>query len=132
MPSDCIQSYSIGISGTDICIGGANTSYAPTVWKNGVGTALPMTSGHNEGTVMGAFVSGTDVYMAGSDNVNGANSAPRLWKNGVAQPLAYTDYGNTFNVFVSGTDVYVCGDQFFKAGTGYSVATVWKNGWPRP
>ena len=69
------------------------------------------------------FVSGSDVYVAGSENNAQYNAVAKVWKNGT---LLYnltngTRHEQASSIFVSGNDVYVAGYD------GY-VATLWKNG----
>jgi hypothetical protein len=97
-----------------------------TVWKNGVEQAL---SGSIDGSVSRASsiqVSGSDVYVAGYEAIDGSRTPPVLtvWKNGTPQVLS-DSLGNIEYclVFVSGNDVYASG----KAGTGY-MSKIWKNG----
>jgi hypothetical protein len=118
---------------TGIFVAGYDDAYnisgnirTPKVWVNltgsYTGSALPFTAG-TSGVSNAVFVSGTDVYVAGTQN-----GTATLWKNGVAINLASPPAGPFFyqsaaySVYVVGADVYVAG---YSQG---SVATVWKNG----
>lgn len=128
LPANCIEVRGIFVAGADVYVAGTDNTGNPAYWKNSVEVSLPMTSGHNEGRATSVFVSGTDVYVAGYDMINGANAAPRCWKNGVALNMTFSVLGVAHSVWVDGSDVYVAGDQ--SPVTGNSVATVWKNGAP--
>lgn len=140
MPSDCLTAYAMYVSGTDIYVCGVSTSFTPAYWKNGVIVNLPITAGYNQGSARSIVVSGSDVYVAGSDQVNGSRSLPKLWKNGAIVPVSLST-GNISNglpvvlgilyaVAVSGTDVYLAGSQ--SPFSGNQVVTYWKNGVPIP
>jgi hypothetical protein len=140
MPANCAVLRSVFVDGTDVYVAGADISYGPAYWKNGVEVSLPMTAGHNGGTAFSVFVSGADVYAAGYDVVNGAQSLPRCWKNGVSVPVSLSTgnisnglpvvLGYVYQVIVSGSDVYMAGAQ--SPFSGNQVATWWKNGTPFP
>jgi hypothetical protein len=130
MPADCSNVTSIFVSGTDVYIGGVDNTYLPKYWKNGVGVSVPVTTGHNEGTVRGMYVSGTDVYAGGDDNGNGAFEVPRIWKNGSPMPITFQYGGDIWAVAGSGTDVYAAGYQWSETLGGNGIATYWKNGIP--
>lgn len=88
---------------------------AAALWKNGVKQELPY-GDSPDGLDMftySIFVSGSDVYIAGSER-NGGKSI--LWKNGIAQVLPFIR-SSSLSVFVSENDVYVVGNNM-----------VWKNG----
>lgn len=122
----------------DVYIAGyESTSSTTTVakyWKNGTPVILPSTD--PVAYANDIFVSGTDVYVAGSTFfTNGVNKqwSAVIWKNGVPTILAQSVFGNNgsrveaTSVFVSGSDVYVAGSTLNAAGTG-SIVKVWKNG----
>ena len=90
---------------------GSNTAI---LWKNGV--AQNLTDETSVGIAYSVFVSGSDVYVAGSRAI--------LWKNGVEQNI--TDGTRARSVFVSGSDVYVAG--YGRNHINAVVAKVWKNG----
>jgi len=90
------------------------------IWKNGTLLyTLP------EAEVFGIYVSGEDVYVAGS--VYNDRRVAMLWKNGSPQELTdgSGDAGAT-SAYVAGTDVYVAGFESYSSGN--SVAKLWKNG----
>ncbi|MBS1914664.1 MAG: IPT/TIG domain-containing protein [Bacteroidetes bacterium] len=141
MPSNCVEAWSIFVNGADVYIAGADgNTGGPAYWKNGTTVDLPMTAGHNGGRARSVFVDGTDVYVAGWDFVNGANSLPRCWKNGVAMNISLSSgnisaglpvvIGIIYKVVVSNGDVYLAGSQ--SPFSGNQVATYWKNGTPTP
>jgi hypothetical protein len=108
---------------------GNSTILKATYWKNG--TPVDLTDGIHSGSAvaLAIYVSGTDVYVAGieeiRDNNNGiVNRAPRLWKNGVSVSLntpANSIFNSVSSILVTGTDIYI-GGQYNGAGA------VWKNG----
>jgi hypothetical protein len=98
------SAHSIFVSGSDVYVAGEETSTGPDpvwnitsiakVWKNGVATSL--TDGTYNAWASSVFVSGSDVYVAGTDG-----RVAILWKNGVATALSSV-YGTTANsVFVT-------------------------------
>jgi len=98
--------------------------YVGKLWKDGVSTTFtnPASSGASG---YGVFVSGTDVYIAGSEYYPPTNIA-KLWKNGVPTTLTNTScWSYAWSVFVAGTDVYVAGKS--AACLPNSKATIWKN-----
>ena len=103
-----------------------------TVWKNGV--AASVSDGKLFPYVNAGFVSGNDVYVAGSQYAGpnpygGSNYVPTLWKNGIKMP--YDTVGDPFGkyLWVSGNDVYQGGVAQVGA---YGQITVWKNGKATP
>jgi hypothetical protein len=128
------QATSIYVSGTDIYVGGfdvTNGAYAlPRCWKNGVALPVSLSTGNISaglpvvlGVVYGVFVSGSDVYLSGSQAPSSGNQVATYWKNGT--PVALTD-GSTVaeatGITLVGTDAYISG---YIQGTGQRV--YWKN-----
>jgi hypothetical protein len=104
----------------------------PALWKNGVCQYLG--DGNNYSSARCVFVSGSDVYVAGTGfNEQGVRVAT-VWKNGTAQ---YTIgdgilHSQACSLFVSGGDVYVAGIAYDYYYTNQKCnAMVWKNGEPQ-
>jgi len=106
-----------------------NTPQVQCLWVDGVPQKLDMDEASS------VFVSGNDVYVAGSYDagtlVPGTNDRKWnacIWKNGVRQDLN-TGRGssNALSVAVSGNDVYVVGDNDANAQLRGGAA-LWKNG----
>ncbi len=106
-------------------------------WKNG--NEVRLSDGTQNASANAIFISGNDIYVAGSTLVtipassNSSYGTPiaTLWKNGVAMYL--TDglhLSDASAVYVSGTDVYVAGFAAQTAQKNDAVATLWKNGAP--
>jgi hypothetical protein len=122
---------SIYASGADVYVTGSETTTTAEplaiYWKNGSPFFLS-TDSIGGSTANAVFVSGSNVYIAGWQNI-GNYSRAILWKNGVAESLTS---GNTASVatsvFVYGNDVYVAGYTWVVGG--YDIATYWKNGVP--
>jgi len=108
--------YVVGITGN------ASQSYNGVCWKDGVVNFVATNA-----TFMSMVVSGNDVYISGSQQVNGIGVAA-IWKNGVATYLAAPAGVNSYcdQVRVSGSDVYGVGTIF--NSSDFSSATLWKNG----
>ena len=124
--------------GGDVYVGGYYTEASdrnrrPRIWKNGglyqspsIGAGRMLDSDHTS-----IFLSGNDLYMAGSDAFNERypTYVPKLWKNGEPQPLDLSDDGYAYSVAVSGDDVYVAGYAQVSTDEGpVSKAVLWKNG----
>jgi hypothetical protein len=92
------------------------------LWKNGVAATLP--GGLFDVQAASVFVSGTDVYVAGSEDNGNATGFAKLWKNGTASALS-TGNSVARSVYVSGTDVYVAGSEKLSS---VNTAMIWKNG----
>ena len=95
------------------------------IWKNGKATLYK--SGFYSGETSCVFVSGNDVYAAGTIYRNSSKKIKKsavLWKNGDIQELSSPDSCECYDVYVSGTDVYVTG---LKRGK-IKCAVLWKNG----
>ncbi|MDJ1505310.1 hypothetical protein [Xanthocytophaga agilis] len=103
----------------------ANYGQHATLWKNGeVSLMLEQTNIYFEGLV----VSGSDVYIGGTEYVNSQGVAT-IWKNGVASrigPVDGTTYTGIHDITIAGADLYAVGVRT-QGGSG-SEAVVWKNG----
>jgi hypothetical protein len=138
------QVWSIAVSGNDAYVAGmewngksyqdaSGNTYKKSVakyWKNSI--AVILTDGTEHAITKSIAVSGTDVYVAGTE-WNGKSyqdasgythkkSIAKYWKNGKAVNLTDgTEDAEAKSIAVSGNDVYV-------AGTVNGYATYWKNG----
>ncbi len=140
------------ISGARPYFNGLIQAGMPLYWLNGMANTLPDSSGNAFGNAI--FVSGTDVYVAGTtgypDTSHASYTTPNadypqngekatIWKNGMPQSLpgygvvglvdsgkyAVRTYEDYVNsIFVSGTDVYVSGGSLWQP----AHAGYWKNG----
>ncbi len=91
------------------------------VWKNGEAEVL--SAGNTLADASTVFVSGSDVYVAGYDQIpNTTSYLGRLWKNG-SNIIESASTESVSSVYVSGSDVYY-------AGSDNGVPRYWKNGNP--
>jgi hypothetical protein len=89
-------------------------------WVDGQETVL--TNGANDAYANSIFVSGSDVYIAGTDAAPGTYGFPVYWQNNTEVKLPIISaFGSANSVYVSGGDIYV-------AGTDSSKGVYWKNG----
>jgi len=139
------QAWSIAVSGNDAYVAGnewngksyqdaSGSTYQRSIakyWKNSQPVIL--TDGTDDAFAKSIAVSGTDVYVAGTEwngksyQIQGSayiyrKSIAKYWKNGKAVNLTDgTEDADARSIAVSGNDVYV-------AGTANGYATYWKNG----
>ena len=101
------EAYSVFVSDNNVYVVGETDG--AKLWKNGI---IQNMEDIGSAYYASVFVSGNDVYVAGSG----------LWKNGIVQKLIDgNSYTNTRSVFVYENDVYVIGSIG-------NVLTLWKNG----
>jgi hypothetical protein len=138
------QAWSIAVSGNDAFVAGnerngrsyqdaSGNTYKKSVakyWKNS--QPVTLTDGTEDAYANSIAVSGTDVYVAGTEwngksyQIQGSGdtyrkSVAKYWKNGKAVNLTDgTEDAVAKSIAISGTDVYV-------AGTMNGYATYWKN-----
>jgi hypothetical protein len=98
-------------------------------WKNGVATSL--SDGSNTSIGNSIFLSGTDVYVTGSEVVK--NTSPtvnlvKLWKNSVASSLSLGQSNGYSSNSAKGNSVFVSGQDVYVAGEDQDSAVLWKNG----
>jgi len=118
---------SVYISENDVFVAGyendgnnynGNDNYlVAKVWKNGV--AISLTDGSTNGRANSVYVSGDDVYVAGTKA-----TIATIWKNGVAISLTSVQ-SEAHSIYISNNDVYVAGAVSNE--NGQTIATVWKN-----
>ncbi|MBP6730463.1 MAG: hypothetical protein KA149_00300 [Chitinophagales bacterium] len=109
---------------SSLYVSGYTSMGGATLWKNGIETALPGTANARTTSL---FVSGTDVYVTGFEDLNGSTAAV-YWKSGTPNYLTNgATAAQALDVWVSGTDVHVVG---FESNGSKKVAMHWKNGVP--
>lgn len=70
------------------------------------------------------FVSNSDIYMGGTQNIGNINRAS-IWKNQQAFTLDYTIYHIVRDIFVDQEDFYTCATEYISSGQVKSK--YWKN-----
>jgi hypothetical protein len=108
--------------------GSINSFGAAVLWKNG--TMQKLSEGNRRGMAFSVFVSGDDVYVAGTEfQPQGRKRAAVLWKNGMAQRLSKpsASFGTANSVYVADGDVYVVGFES-RSGGSSPFSVLWKNG----
>lgn len=108
--------------------------FTPWECRNGVIPAATIPNNSKHCFANAVYVSGADVYEAGTQNnpISGLAMAT-IWKNGNATTLTEgtASVGVATAVFVIGNDVYVAGyEQEDYYGSGKQFAKYWKNGVP--
>src|SRR5205823_4285790 len=111
----------------DVFIGGMEWNGTHNIikyWKNG--SAVPVTNGSTDPFAYSMALSGSDVYLAGSENSPNGTSAAKYWKNGNAIPLTDgTHSAAASSIVVVASDIYVAGSE---SNSTKSIAKYWKNG----
>lgn len=124
------MAFGIGTLEQDIYVAGDTgfiglKSNTAACWKNGQLQILAAKGSH----AASLFISGSDVYIAGSvTNSSGVLNAV-YWKNGVVNQLAGDPAkpSEATGIYVSGNDVYVAGSSQV---SGVANPTYWKNNAP--
>ena len=118
----------IALAGKDLYAAGTDNAM-PVYWKNGIESGLPLSDGFTFAYTYSIAVSGSDVYVAGTQ-YNSMGGIGTLWKNGVPSLLSDSDTpSGAVSVVVSNGNVYVAGDIAYQSGTKrYGCAAYWKNG----
>ncbi|WP_299398988.1 hypothetical protein [uncultured Gelidibacter sp.] len=113
------------VTSTDVYVGASvrrlGSKYVITIWKNGVAT--PITDGANDALISSIFVNGNDVYVVGTEKINGITTA-RIWKNGMATSLSDKN-SHVNSIYIENNNIYAVGDIEIE---GEDIATLWKNG----
>lgn len=128
-------SFTTASSTPDVYVGGYEAGtmveFVARTWKNGVQTTL--TDGTKDARVNSIYVSGTDLYAAGSevDGVTSGDNQPKLWKNGtLVTALSSACHGICNSVFVSAGNVHVAGgtvNTTLPPCSAQPRAITWKN-----
>ena len=101
-------------------------NYVARYWKNG--KSIRLSDGSKEAHAYSLAVSGTDIYVAGSEmsGTNG-NMVAEYWKNGTVFHLTDgSNYARSNSITVLGNDVYAAGAEF--KDNNFFVAKYWMNG----
>lgn len=125
--------FSVFMVNEDIYVVGSD-NLEPIMWKNGVRTKLPLLAGYISGHAQSIYISGSNIFIAGSQN-DGHDNAAVLWKNGVATKLNNTKGDAAARaVYAVGDDVFIAGYQNPYINIG-EMGVRWKNnfiGLPMP
>lgn len=107
----------------DVYVYGSQNSIA-MVWKNG--QENPITNGSKTSLLSGGAISGSDIYFAGFEIVNGVKVA-KYWKNGVDVVLSDGSKNEeAIAIAISGNDVVVAGYEY--STNSNWIGKYWKNG----
>lgn len=120
------------VTGTSIYLCGSvnkpgNTGSVPCYWKDTALVTLSVPAGAY-GSAVAIVQQGTDIYVAGSYNLNG-NFSGGYWKNGVATMMPSIEgfpHVSVSDIFLNGNDIYVAGACENSFGNGRPC--YWKNG----
>jgi len=131
------------VSGTDVYATGAIGNEV-VYWKNGLTVSL--SNGSKNEIPISIFVSGSDVYVAGQENLspdilsknNMGIPLAKYWRNSVSFYLTDgTRWSSTTSIIGSGSDIYIGGWELSEVITSDTippgvvrVAKYWKNGVP--
>lgn len=119
---------SVYVANGNTYIGGVVPSAANAViWENATAMPLKMPSGTTSSEINSVYVSGNNVYGAGTIVLNNKENFPAFWKDSTPTVLPVISiYNGGESVFVSGNDVYVAGFDTYEPGK--YLAMLWKNG----
>lgn len=129
LPSGVVSgnALALAVSGNDVHVVGVINGNSAGYWING--RFVNLVSGSSPVSSANAIViSGPDVYIAGSEQINGLYEIPTYWKNGVPSRLSSVGLlnGIAYDIAVVGSDVYVAGCQM--TITAGFLPCYWKNG----
>ena len=125
--------YAIAWSDNHLLIAGQARDQLPAagLWVNGFPTNLGLTDTASLSAIVGIYVSGNDIYLAGCGVNSGADygllhSYAKIWKNGTITSLTSSPgISLAVGVTVIGQDVYVAWTETKK--NGYNMAVYNKN-----
>jgi hypothetical protein len=110
--------------GTLVPKSGLSGNNVPTVWKNGVATALPITNAG--GMAMAVTTKGNDVFIAGyGEDKPGISAGAVYWKNNAPTYIANNSTAAN-SIFVTGDEVHVAGVKKLDGTT--TAAASWNTG----
>jgi hypothetical protein len=120
-------------SNNGLLIAGQARDWLPAggLWVNGISKDLGLKDTAALSDIIGMYVTGNDIYLAGSGVNSGADYGPsysyaKIWKNGTITSLnSSPGYARAEGVTVVGQDVYVAWTESKK--NGYDMAVYNKN-----
>lgn len=119
-----VSSNSVSVDDATIYVEGvAISNYDHTFAEGGTYNVVAKKDGFTDSEAVAITVNeiAADVYVAGSEYVNGVETAT-YWKNGVAHHLVSSDFGaKARTIIVHDSDVYVLVEE------GYRTIKYWKN-----
>jgi len=105
---------------TTLMLHSEHKQYA-VLWKNGV--VQQLSDGTKNESAHSVFVSGNDVYVAGSEQVSNNTYFGKIWLNGIVQTTLTesSQWYTRFSILVNDDNVYLTGKDV-------RSAKIWKNG----
>ena len=138
MSNGWVEAFGFAVNNGDVYVAGKDQTpsgtYA-TIWKNGTPTHL--NTGNFYSWANDVAVSGSDVYVVGTEGISANIQKATIWKNGVPTRLTNGQFGATAaKIVLAGSDIYVGGTEQSRLPLTTvneftpSFLRVWKNGVP--